>query len=119
VRVLVCGGRDYQNAQAVHRELDKLAAKHGRLTVIQGGARGADAWARDWAFRQPSVHLINEPADWKRHQRGAGSIRNQKMLDDHKPELVVAFPGGSGTADMVARARQAGVPVNLIEEPQP
>jgi ABC-type sugar transport system substrate-binding protein len=33
------------------------------------------------------------------------------MLDEGKPDIVVAFPGGTGTADMVRRARKAGVVV--------
>lgn len=69
MRVLVCGGRDYLNRGAVFRALDELSHQYGRLTVIQGGARGADALAREWCARQQSVHLINEPADWKAHGR--------------------------------------------------
>jgi hypothetical protein len=53
-------------------------------------------------------------ADWNTHGRAAGPIRNQRMLDEVKPELVVAFPGGRGTADMVRRAREAGVNVYLV-----
>lgn len=45
--------------------------------------------------------------------KAAGPIRNQRMLDEGKPDLVVAFPGGRGTADMVRRAKAAGVPVRL------
>lgn len=54
------------------------------------------------------------PADWKTHGKRAGSIRNQKMIDDYHPQLVVAFPGGAGTADMVRRARAAGIEVREI-----
>ena len=39
----------------------------------------------------------------------AGPIRNQEMLDKGKPDLVIAFPGGKGTADMVGRALRTGV----------
>jgi predicted polyphosphate/ATP-dependent NAD kinase len=115
-RVLVCGGRDYADRKAVFKALDAIRAAKGSLTVIQGGAAGADALAREWCMAQPSVHLINEPADWKAHGRAAGPIRNQRMLDEHKPDLVLAFPGGKGTADMVRRARSAGVPVLLAPD---
>lgn len=111
LRVLVCGGRDYLNRTAVWKVLNDLDTKHGRLTVIQGGAKGVDQHARDWCYDQRSVHMVNEPAQWLEHGPKAGPIRNQKMLDEHKPELVVAFPGGKGTADMVRRAEKAGVPI--------
>jgi len=103
-RVLVCGGRDYRDMTTVTRWLDVLAPG----LVIHGAARGADECAWRWACRS-FVPDKAFPADWKKHGRAAGPIRNQKMLDEGKPDLVVAFPGGRGTADMVARARSAGV----------
>lgn len=114
MRVLVTGGREYADATAVASVLDALREAHGRLTVIQGGASGADALARQWCGKQSSVHMINEPADWHTHGRAAGPIRNQRMIDEHKPELVIAFSGGRGTADMVRRARAAGITVREI-----
>jgi predicted Rossmann-fold nucleotide-binding protein len=111
MRVIICGGRSYEDQNAVNGVLDALRSRYARLTVIQGGANGADQLAREWAFRQSSVCLINETADWKRHGRDAGPRRNQLMIDEHKPDLVIAFPGGRGTADMVRRARQAGIEV--------
>lgn len=57
-------------------------------------------------------------ANSRKHGRAAGPIRNQQMLDEGKPHLVVAFPGGTGTADMVRRAQAAGVLV-LVGEAKP
>ena len=51
------------------------------------------------------------PADWKQYGRGAGPIRNREMLQYSEPDIVVAFPGGAGTADMIRAARTAGYPV--------
>jgi hypothetical protein len=55
------------------------------------------------------------PADWTRHGKAAGPKRNQLMLDKEKPDLVIAFPGGKGTADMVARAKAQGFKVMEVE----
>lgn len=106
--VLVCGGRDYHDVKSVFRCLDGLASKP--TLIVQGGAFGADACASEWAYKR-NVPERQFSADWKKHGRAAGPIRNQEMLDTAKPHLVVAFPGGVGTADMVRRARAAGVPV--------
>jgi hypothetical protein len=57
------------------------------------------------------VPVSAHPADWFSHGKAAGPIRNQEMLAMEAPALVVAFPGGRGTADMVRRARKAGVDV--------
>jgi YspA, cpYpsA-related SLOG family len=77
---------------------------------MQGGARGADALAKDWAMTHPDIKRFEIKADWKRYGNAAGPIRNQRMLE-WGPDLVVAFAGGTGTAGMVALARAAGVPV--------
>jgi hypothetical protein len=114
MRVLVTGGRDYDDLASVVGALDDLRERYGRLVVIQGGATGADQFARYWCGRQQSVHMINEPADWKAHGKAAGPIRNQRMIDEHKPDLVLAFDGGRGTADMIRRAETAGIPVQRV-----
>jgi predicted Rossmann-fold nucleotide-binding protein len=114
MRVLVCGGRDYKNRSRVFEALDRLMAEHGPLTIIEGGAVGADTLAGEWTCMQRSCQLVTEHANWEKHRRPAAPIRNQ-MIDDHKPDLVIAFPGGRGTADMVLKARSAGIEV--IEVP--
>ena len=115
MRVLVCGGRDYCDSSRVWGELDTLrrTARHDAMVVIQGGAHGADQIARDWCVSR-KVPYDNYPADWNTHGKAAGPIRNQRMLDVGKPDLVIAFPGGRGTADMVRRARAAGVLVREL-----
>jgi hypothetical protein len=110
VTVLVTGGRDYKDREHVFQQLDWLAERYGDLKVIEGGADGADKWARAWRAdrRRPGRSYI---ANWARYPRGAGVLRNAEMLADGKPDLVLAFPGGRGTADMIRRAQTAGVRV--------
>lgn len=135
-RVLVCGGRDYGERprgvddrtpggmsimRNVWRERDHVGEVLSRLrplpdVIIHGAAKGADrhaaVWARDWGVDQ-----LPFPAEWYRDgklDRSAGPRRNQRMLDEGKPDLVIAFPGGTGTADMVRRARAAGIRVMEI-----
>lgn len=78
--------------------------------IIHGDARGADTLADAWAQRH-KVAVVSFPANWEKDGRSAGNKRNQQMLDVGRPDLVVAFPGGAGTADMVKRALAAGVEV--------
>jgi hypothetical protein len=104
-RVLVTGGRDYEDAARVAEALEAAQPS----TLIHGAARGADTLAARWALAH-GVPTLAFPADWSRG-RGAGKERNLQMLVEGGPELVLAFPGGRGTEDMVMRARQHGVPV--------
>jgi hypothetical protein len=109
-RVLVCGGRDYADRRRVYGILDVAHAANPIVWLIAGGANGADALAIDWA-RKEQVKFQVFNADWESLGRKAGPIRNQQMLDEGKPHMVIAFPGGKGTADMVRRAEAAKVPV--------
>jgi hypothetical protein len=124
MRVLVCGGRDYDDRNAVFRWLDantprSVPDQYGNdmplgVTIIHGCCpTGTDRWADEWAVVN-WCNIAEYPADWRTHGRTAGPIRNQRMIDDGKPDLVVAFPGGRGTADMVRRAEAAGIPVERI-----
>lgn len=113
-RVLVCGGRDYSGTPSVASVLDRMLESEGIACIIQGGASGADADARVWAMRN-DVAYLTVPAAWEQHGRASGPMRNARMLREGKPTLVLAFPGGRGTADMVRQARKAGVPVRVFE----
>jgi hypothetical protein len=106
--VLVCGGRDYSDRTRLYRLLDFNRAK---ITgIVHGAARGADCLAADWAYSR-GVPLTAYRADWKKYGKLAGLLRNHRMLAEAKPDLVVGFPGGRGTAHMMGIAREAGVRV--------
>lgn len=137
MRVLVCGGRGYgeipnyvpRDQQAYWtdraareafevRETLYVADRDHRFTcVINGGAKGADRHAKKWA-EVNSIPVETFKARWRQDgNKAAGPIRNQRMIDEGKPDLVIAFPGGKGTADMVRRARAAGIPVQEVAAP--
>lgn len=135
--VVVTGGRHFTDGTFLFEQMDRLHAEYGFTLIVEGGQRtyrrregkpigGADFFAHEWAVLR-GVEVRTEYAKWKdlshpdarilKNRRGelydanAGSRRNQVMLDKYLPERVIAFPGGSGTADMCARARAVGVEV--------
>ena len=115
MKILVCGGRDYLDYTTLSKVLYDIVDRYDPddVLIIQGGAKGADFLARVFAYCYGWGGLACEeyPADWKKHGRGAGPIRNQQMLDKGEPDLVLAFGGGTGTNDMVTRAKKAGIEV--------
>lgn len=117
LRVLVCGGRDFADAELLGSWLGGIHKQRGIAELIEGGARGADTMARHFA-KWKGIPTRTFFADWGRDGRAAGPIRNQRMLDETQPDLVVAFKGGVGTADMVRRARTAGIPVLDTNSPE-
>ena len=112
MRVLVCGGRTFSNTERLYTFLDNLPLNLQRpiTLVIHGGATGADRLAGKWS-KDRGVEALAFPAQWVNYGKSAGHIRNQQMLTEGQPELVVAFPGGKGTDDMIHRASRAGVAV--------
>ena len=152
IKFIVCGGRDFSNMpnrltksnaveyalkkkeqQYVFAMLDILAIKYSSfynkydnwlpndIMVISGGAKGVDSAAIDWAVVNWCISATYE-ADWDKHKKAAGPIRNQLMLDSEVPIVngvhqikdihLIAFPGGKGTEDMVRRATKIGL--NII-----
>lgn len=114
-RMLVCGGRNYADLERMTVFMREGAKRLGvtgpdDLLVIHGKARGADTLAGIVA-RASGVAVHEFPADWTKHGKRAGYVRNQQMLDEGKPDLVVAAPGGRGTDMMVEIAQKAGVAV--------
>jgi len=108
-RILICGGRDLTNRAAFGHAMSIFIQCHGKpRMVIHGAARGADTIAGEWA-KAEGIQVVTVPANWEGDGMSAGPKRNQLMLDLLEPDIVVAFPGGFGTADMVRRAKGAGV----------
>lgn len=84
------------------------------IEIISGMAEGADSLAVRYAqIYHLKLHEFH--ADWKRYKKGAGGIRNQRMIDEGKPDRAIGFPGGRGTKDMADRLRLEGIPVEEIE----
>ena len=113
MRAIVCGGRDYADRGHLFSILDRARVKIGLAHVIEGGARGADIMSREWAQAR-GVPFETFAADWPAHGKAAGPMRNKRMLDEGKPDYVIAFAGGAGTANMMRQAEEAGVKVYVI-----
>jgi len=141
--IVVTGGRGVTgrvtNEVQVFHHLDRIHSSTPITTLIEGGQRtyekntkkiigGVDFWAYKWAYSR-GVPVITEAAKWddlsdpcviafrpngSRYNKIAGPKRNALMMEKHKPDLVVAFPGGSGTANAMSEANKRGIPVKEI-----
>ena len=114
MRVLICGGRDFLKWHYLEGALDIIAAGTPITCVISGGAKGADTLAEYWAYQRGIQREIYQ-ADWTQYGKAAGAIRNSRMLKEGKPELVIAFPGGKGTANMIEQATAANIPIIKLD----
>jgi len=113
-RVGVTGGRSYRLWTVVINVMRRLQAEDPDTVIVHGGAPGADETC-EFTAMQFDLATERHEAAWDKHGRAAGPIRNQAMVDSGL-DLLIVFPGGRGTADMVRRARAAGVPVEEVSE---
>lgn len=111
MKAIVCGGRDYKDRDFFFATMDAIHQNLKLTAIIEGGASGADELALEWSRERGIPEHARYTADWSAHGRSAGPIRNMQMLSEERPDLVIAFPGGRGTAHMVRIARDAGVKV--------
>ena len=116
MRILVTGSRDWIDAGRIREAFTRLGGGH---EMCHGGARGADALAAHEAYLMGWA-VKCYPANWREYGKRAGVIRNQQMLDDFEPELVLAFPlpQSIGTRHMMHIAKEAGVEVRDCSGPQ-
>lgn len=131
-RVLICGDRNWTNFEVILRELSRVQLDRGVEVVIEGEngtyagfppnrrvVKGADLMGRAAAERL-GIPVLPYAADWRKHGKAAGPIRNRQMLTEGKPTLVLAFhdflDASKGTKDMVNAARNAGVPAQIVTQ---
>ncbi len=113
-KVIICGSRTWDDWKLIR---ERIAALPEGTVVAQGGAHGADDIARICAS-QRGLDVREFPARWALWGKQAGMLRNQQMLNAVKPVLVIAFTynlaTSKGTRDMITRAREAGVPTEVL-----
>jgi hypothetical protein len=113
-RVLVCGDRNWKDYNAIHDVIKDWQEKYGIDIILEGEAQGADTMARAVAMWL-DIPFKPFPAEWKQYGKAAGPIRNKRMLDEGKPDVVLAFhddlDNSLGTKNMITIAKEAGVKV--------
>lgn len=114
-RVIVAGGRDFDDYELMKQSLDQLFYVSGEfgdfpIKIISGMAKGADKLAIRYADENEMTKILF-PANWKYHRRLAGFLRNEDMLR-LATHLVAFWDGRShGTQHIIDLARQKGIPV--------
>jgi YspA, cpYpsA-related SLOG family len=112
--ILICGDRMWDDLETMVREMERLPRS---ATIVHGAAKGADTMAGVIA-EQLGMTVVPFPADWKKHGRSAGPVRNREMFRKTDPDLILAFHSNieqsKGTKDMVNYARQHGCPTKIV-----
>lgn len=109
-RVLVCGSRAWADRTLIRLAIAALKSEDPEAVVIHGDARGADRMAGQFA-EDFGLRVERFPAEWGKHGKRAGILRNLAMLDT-EPDRVLAFVIGDspGTRHTLSEAQRRGIP---------
>lgn len=112
MRLLVCGSRHFNDYNKLKEVLDAYSI----TSIVHGAARGADTLAGRYG-KETNKPVSSYPAEWDKHGRSAGPIRNRRMLQEGLPEMVIAFrgPNSRGTQNMIDQAKKAGIETKVID----
>jgi len=110
MRLLVTGGRHLDDVALIHRALSLIHAQSPLSVLIHGGHAFLGVAVEGWA-RDMRLHVLRYPANWRTFGKRAEAIRNDFMLTDSRPDLVLAFDGGNDTRALVMGALGRGLPV--------
>lgn len=115
VKVIVAGGRDFDDYGLLKSKLDKIFSQtdKNKIQIISGKARGADQLGEQYATEN-KLELSTFPADWDKHGKGAGYLRNAEMAA-HATHCVIFWDGKSkGTQHMLNLANEKGLKLRVI-----
>ena len=120
-RLLITGSRDWTDKRTVTREMYRWWEEAGLpvdVTVVHGGARGADTIAAEVA-REVGFKVEEHAADWDRWGKRAGYIRNAEMVNT-RPDACLAFilNGSKGATMCAALASNAQIPTRVVARPK-
>lgn len=108
MKLLVCGGRNFSDYLKLRETLSNFHTEREITLMITGACKGADLLADGWAAREGIPRALF-PANWAGEGKAAGFIRNRRMLKVCNPHVVLAFPGGHGTADTIKLAQYLSI----------
>ena len=116
MRILIAGSRVIPNREFVWDDLiHRVLTMYGTygVEIVSGMARGADMIGYEFA-KHFLIDTKEFPADWDKHGKSAGYIRNKEM-SEYADELIAYWDGKSnGTKNMITLMGIARKPTTII-----
>jgi len=114
MKVIIAGGRDFNNYETLKTVCDYMLQNQTEIEIVSGGAKGADSLGEQYATEK-GYKLSLFPADWDKHGKSAGYIRNKEMAD-YSDALIAFWDGNSkGTNHMINLSKQKGLKVKVVK----
>ena len=112
-KVIIAGSRDFYDYDLLEEECNEILKGKDDVEVVSGRAIGADMLGELYA--KENNHTVKHfPADWNKHGKGAGFIRNGEMAN-YANKLIAFWDGESnGTKHMIETAQKKGIKTHII-----
>lgn len=113
-RILMAGSRDYFPIPLIRQHVKALKKQYENICIISGGAEGVDACAEQVAKNQ-EIAFKKYPADWKKHGKKAGPLRNQLMTQKADIALFYWRKQSKGTRNCITAAMRNGCDIHVYQ----
>lgn len=112
MKVIIAGGRDFNNYDSLSEFCDKVLINQHDIEIVSGTANGADKLGERYA-NEKGYKIARFPANWDEHGKAAGFIRNEEMAK--YADALIAFWDGisKGTSHMINLAKQYDLKIKI------
>lgn len=115
-KVIIAGGRNFNNFPLLRTKMDEFLVnkiKTHQIVIVSGGARGADTLGEKYG-KLKGFKIIRIKANWNKHGKAAGFVRNKEMLDIANGVVCCWDKVSKGTGHLVKITKQTSTPINFI-----
>ena len=116
-KVIIAGSREFTDYALLEKKCDKILKDipKDKLIIVSGKCSGADLLGEHYA-KSRGIPIEEFPADWNKHGKAAGPIRNKQMAY-YASHLIVFWNGNDkgGSINMIKQAREQGLTIRIIE----
>ena len=114
MKVIVAGGRDYDDYQLMENRLDYLLQNEASITIVSGTAKGADKLGERYA-NQKGFDIIEMPADWDKFGKSAGYRRNEEMAKIADAAVIFWDGESRGSKHMIDLSHKYNLKVRVVK----
>lgn len=117
--LLICGSRSYSNYHEFEKVTDFLLKNKEDITIISGGAKGADKLAEEYCHNK-NIEIIIFNAEWNKYGKSAGFKRNVEMINfikDKEQKGVLSFwdMKSKGTEHSIKLSKKENIPIRIFD----
>lgn len=113
-KCIIAGGRDFDNLKLLTKKSDQILKNKKSVEIVSGTARGADRLGEVYAYSK-GYSVKRFPADWEKHGKAAGAIRNAEMADYCDAAIIFWDQKSKGTKNIIEQMEKRDKPYRLIK----